>query len=314
MTKRIQNRIAESRYTLLITAFYSIFIWLIAGLVPQQWWVQFGCFVVSAWMMMMINKENLLIRIYSRLVSSAYLVLTCAAVFLFASRSCAIMQMGAAISLYLLWHCYQDREAVGWTFYTFLSLGIGSILQSQVLYYLPIFWIIMAWFTYSLSWRTFFASLLGLLTPYWFCLPYYALKGENCIETLSSHLSTIFDITPFMDYSTLNITKIVYLGFLVLLMIIGSSHFITTSYRDTIRVRQIYYSLIMIAAFSLFLVVIQPHCYDMVIHVFILAVSPMIAHFFALTHSRFTNILFIITLTAILLFTGYHLWMSSLHF
>ena len=115
MIKRLQNRIAESRYTLAVTAFYSIIIWLIAGLVSQQWWIQFGCFVVSAWMMMMINRENLLIRIYSRLVSSAYLVLTCAAVFLFASRACAIMQMGAAISLYLLWHCYQDREAVGWT-------------------------------------------------------------------------------------------------------------------------------------------------------------------------------------------------------
>lgn len=314
MTRRIQNRIAESRYTLPIAAFYSIFIWLIAGLVSQQWWVQFGCFVVSAWMMMMINKENLLIRIYSRLVSSAYLVLSCAAVFLFASRACAIMQMGAAISLYLLWHCYQDREAVGWTFYTFLSLGAGSIMQSQVLYYLPIFWIIMAWFTNSLSWRTFFASLLGLFTPYWFCLPYCVLKGGNCIDVLSDHLSTIFDITSFLDFSVLNMTKTAYLGFLVLMMMIGSSHFIATSYRDTIRVRQIYYSLIMIAVYSLFLVFIQPHCYDMVIHVLILAVSPMIAHFFALTQSKFTNILFIIILTAILLFTGYHLWMSSLHF
>ena len=90
MSKRFQNRIAESRHTLPITAFYSICIWLLAGLVTQQWWIQFGCFVVSAWMMMMLNKENMLIRIYSRLVSSAYLVLTCAAVFLFASRSSAI--------------------------------------------------------------------------------------------------------------------------------------------------------------------------------------------------------------------------------
>ena len=310
MIKRLQNRIAESRYTLPITAFYSIIIWLIAGLVSQQWWIQFGCFVVSAWMMMMLNKENLLIRIFSRLVSSTYLVLTCAAVFLFASRACAIMQMGAAISLYLLWHCYQDRQAVGWTFYTFLSLGIGSIMQSQVLYYLPIFWIVMAWFTYSLSWRTFFASILGLLTPYWFCLPYYAFQGENCLDILSCHLSTLLNIATLPDYSVLNTTKIVYLSFLVILMVIGGSHFITTSYRDTIRVRQIYFSFILIAAFSLFLIIVQPHCYDMAIHVLILAISPMIAHFFALTHSRFTNILFICTLTIILLFTGYHLWIS----
>ena len=314
MTKRIQNIIAESRYTLPITAFYSIGIWLIAGLVSQQWWIQFGCFVVSALMMMFLNKENMLIRIYSRLVSSAYLVLSCAAVFLFASRSSAIMQMGAAISLFLLWHCYQDKKSVGWTFYTFLCLGAGSIVHSQVLYYLPIFWIMMAWFIFSLSWRTFFASLLGLITPYWFCLPYYALQGEDCMELLTNHLSTLLAIVSYPDYSVLNMTQLVFLAILILLMVIGSSHFIANSYKDTIRVREIYYSFITTAIYSLLLVLIQPQCYDMVIHVLILVVSPMIAHFFALTHSRFTNILFIITLTVILLFTGYNLWISSFHF
>lgn len=311
MTKRIQNIIAESRYTLPVTAFYSIGIWLIAGLVSQQWWIQFGCFVVSALMMMLLNKENMLIRIYSRLVSSAYLVLSCAAVFLFASRSSAIMQMGAAISFFLLWHCYQDKNSVGWTFYTFLCLGTGSIVHSQVLYYLPVFWMMMAWFIYSLSWRTFFASLLGLITPYWFCLPYYALQGEDCIELLTNHLSTLLAIVSFPDYSVLNMTQLVLLAILILLMMIGSSHFVANSYKDTIRVREIYYSFITTAIYSLLLVLIQPQCYDMVIHVLILVVSPTIAHFFALTRSRFTNILFIITLTVILLFTGYNLWISS---
>ena len=314
MSKRIQNSIAESRYTLPITAIYSIFIWLIAGLVSQQWWIQFGCFVVSALMMMMLNKENMLIRIYSRLVSSAYLVLSCAAVFLFASRSSAIMQMGAAMSLFLLWHSYQDKSSVGWTFYTFLCLGAGSLVQSQVLYYLPIFWIMMAWFIFSLSWRTFFASLLGLITPYWFCLPYFALKGEDCFALLINHLSSLLNIVSLPDYSVLNLSEWIFLGILILLMVIGSSHFIANSYKDTIRVREIYYSFIVTAVYSLFLLLIQPQCYDMVIHVLILVVSPMIAHFFALTHSRFTNILFIITLTVILLFTGYNLWISLFHF
>lgn len=314
MSKRFQNRIAESRHTLPITAFYSICIWLLAGLVTQQWWIQFGCFVVSAWMMMMLNKENMLIRIYSRLVSSAYLVLTCAAVFLFASRSSAIMQMGAVISLFLLWHCYQDKGAVGWTFYTFFFLGAGSLAQIQVLYYLPIFWLMMAWFIFSLSWRTFFASLIGLITPYWFCLPFFVLQGEDCLAHLTNHLRPLLDIMSIPDYSVINMTEWVFLGFLVLLMVIGSFHFLANSYKDTIRVREIYNSLITTAAYSLFLVLAQPQCYDLVIHVLILVVSPMIAHFFALTHSRFTNILFIVTLTVTLLFTGYNLWISSFHF
>lgn len=311
MIKRLQNRIAESRYTLPVTAFYAILIWLTAGLVSQQWWVQFGCFVLSAWMMMQLNNENLLIRIYSRLVSCAYLAITCAAVFLFPSRSGALMQMGAALALYLLWHSYQDRDSVGWTFYTFLCLGIGSIIQSQVLYYLPAFWIMMAWFIFSLSWRTFFASLLGLLTPYWFCLPYYVYQGEDSLALLSSHLSSLFDIVSRPDYTMLNLSQLAFLGFLVVLFIIGAIHFILTSYKDKIRVRQIYYSFIMVVIYSLLLVVVQPQCYDMVIRVLILVVSPIVAHFFALTHTRLTNILFIVIIIMTLLFTGYNLWMSS---
>lgn len=308
MSKRIQNRIAESRYTLPITALYSIFIWLCAGLVSHQWWIQFCCFVVSAFMLMLINKENVLIRIYSRLVSSSYLVLTCAAVFLFESRACAIMQMGAAISFYLLWHCYQDRRSVGWTFYTFFFLSVGSIIQIQVLYYLPIFWIMMAWFISSLSWRTFFASLVGLLTPYWLCMPYFVLQGEDCITLLTNHLSPLHNIGSLPDYSVLNLNQLVLLVLLVILMIIGSLHFITTSYKDTVRVRQIFFSFITTAIFSIALLLIQPHCYNIVIHVLILVVSPMIAHFFALTSTRFTNILFMVTLTIILLVTGFNLW------
>ena len=311
MIKRLQNRIAESRYALPVTAFYAILIWLAAGLVSQQWWVQFGCFVLSAWRMMQLNNENLLIRIYSRLVSCAYLAITCAAAFLFPSRSGALMQMGAALALYLLWHSYQDRDSVGWTFYTFLCLGIGSIIQSQVLYYLPAFWIMMAWFIFSLSWRTFFASLLGLLTPYWFCLPYYVYQGEDSLGLLLRHLSSLFDIVSRPDYTMLNLSQLAFLGFLVVLFIIGAIHFILTSYKDKIRVRQIYYSFIMVAIYSLLLVVVQPQCYDMVIRVLILVVSPIVAHFFALTHTRLTNILFIVILIMTLLFTGYNLWMSS---
>ena len=314
MSKRIQNRIAESRYTLPIAAFYSIFIWLCAGLVSHQWWIQFSCFIVSAFMLMMINKENMLIRTYSRLVSSFYLIITCAAVFLFESRSCAIMQMGAAISFYMLWHCYQDKHSVGWTFYTFFFLSAGSIMQSEVLYYLPIFWILMARFISSLSWRTFFASLVGLFTPYWLCMPYFVLQGKDCIELLASHWGPLFNITSLPDYSVLHINQLVLLALIVILMTIGSLHFIATSYKDTVRVRQIFFSFITTAVFSIALLLIKPHCYDIVIHVLILVASPMTAHFFALTSSRFTNILFMITLTVILLVTGFNLWISSSHF
>jgi len=144
-------------------------------------------------------------------------------------------------------------------------------------------------------------------------MPYFVLQGKDSIELLASHWGPLFNITSLPDYSVLHINQLVLLALIVILMTIGSLHFIATSYKDTVRVRQIFFSFITTAIFSITLLLILPHCYDIVIHVLILVISPMIAHFFALTNSRFTNVLFMITLTAILLVTGYNLWISSLH-
>ena len=67
--KHIQNIVAESHRTLPITAVYAIVIWLMAGLINEGWWLQFGCFVLSVFLMMQMNSQNLLTRIYSRTVS-----------------------------------------------------------------------------------------------------------------------------------------------------------------------------------------------------------------------------------------------------
>ena len=83
--KRVQNIVAESRRTLPFTAAYAVVVWLLAGLIGHGMWLQFVCFVLSVFMMVQLNNKNLLIRIYSRLVSSSYIALSCAALFLFDS-------------------------------------------------------------------------------------------------------------------------------------------------------------------------------------------------------------------------------------
>ena len=81
--KRLQNQIAGSRYTLPVTMIYGALVWLLAGLIQHQWWLQFALFNVAALLMLEFTNINVLIRIYSRSVSSAFVMLSCAAVFLF---------------------------------------------------------------------------------------------------------------------------------------------------------------------------------------------------------------------------------------
>ena len=289
---------------------YGTAIWLLGGLIQAQWWVQFACFVLSVLLVMRINSKNLLIRIYSRSVSVAFIFLSCAAVFLFPSWTGGLVQLCCIAALMLLFDSYQDQAAVGKAYYAFLLLGISSMFDANIIFYLPLLWIMMKIIVYALSWRTFFASLLGLATPYWFMIGWLMWQKNGDLQAIAS-LFAVQDIPQFpFDFGSIPLSHQLIMAFSTLLMIIGSIHFIHTSYRDKIRVRQIYYGFITLGLFSLTLLVLQPHN-ELALRMLILAASPLTGHYWALTNSRISNIIFIIITVALMAITAFNLWISS---
>ena len=310
MKKRIQNKTAESRRTLPVAMLYGTAIWVLAGLFKEQWWVQFACFIMSVLLVMRINSKNLLIRIYSRSVSVAFIFLSCAAVFLFPSWAGGIVQLCCIAALMLLFDSYQDQTAVGSVYYAFLLLGIGSMFDAHVIFYLPLLWFMMKIIVYSLSWRTFFASLLGLATPYWFMCGWLLWQKDGDFQAIAN-LFAIQDILQFpFDFGSVTLPYLLLMAFTTLLMTIGSMHFIHSSFRDKIRVRQIYYGFITLGIFSLALWVLQPHN-ELAIRMLILTTSPLVGHYWALTNSRFSNIVCIILAAVLVVITAINLWISS---
>lgn len=308
--KRIQNKTAESRRTLPIAMLYGTVVWTLAGLFQQGWWLQFACFVLSVLLVMRINSKNLLIRIYSRSVSVAFIFLSCAAVFLFPSWEGGIVQLCCITALMLLFDSYQDDTSVGKSFYAFLLLGVGSMLDAHVIFYLPLLWVMMKIIVYVLSWRTFLASLLGLVTPYWFMCGWLMWQKNGDLLAIS-RLFAVQDILQFpFDFSTVNFQQSTVMFYTILLMVIGSIHFIHSSYRDKIRVRQIYYGFITLGLFSLALLILQPHN-ELACRMLILATCPLIGHYWALTNSRISNMIFCFLTVVLIILTAANLWMPS---
>ena len=289
---------------------YGTAIWVLAGLFKEQWWVQFTCFILSVLLVMRINSKNLLIRIYSRSVSVAFIFLSCAAVLLFPSLAGGIVQLCCIAALMLLFDSYQDQTAVGSVYYAFLLLGIGSMFDAHVIFYLPLLWFMMKIIVYSLSWRTFFASLLGLATPYWFMCGWLLWQKDGDFQAIAN-LFAVQDILQFpFDFGSVTLPYLLLMAFTTLLMTIGSMHFIHSSFRDKIRVRQIYYGFITLGIFSLALWVLQPHN-ELAIRMLILTTSPLVGHYWALTNSRFSNIVCIILAAVLVVITAINLWISS---
>lgn len=310
--KYVQNKVAESHIALPVAMLYSLVVWLLAGMIQGHWWIQFGFFIISAILMTQVNNSNVLIRIYSRIISVSFILLSCTTVFLFPSISGAFLGACFITSMFALFQSYQNPRATGWIYYCFLAFGLGSMADIHILFFLPLYWILMKFFIYAFSWRTFVASLLGVLTPYWFLCAWLLIADADSITWIATHFAALADF----QYSLADITlqQLLFVALLIILEVTGTIHYLRNDYQDKIRVRQLYYCFIFIWIFAMTLMVAQPQHYDLCIRIMTVCTSVQIGHFIALTHTKFTNIAFFVILGTILILTVFNLWTSSLIF
>jgi hypothetical protein len=307
MKKLLQNKITGSRLTLPVTLCYAIGIWLLGGLIQEQWWIQFGCFMLTAYLMVQLNNTNALIRIYSRMVSVSFLLLSCMACFLFPSLSGNFTQLCIVASYLILFQSYHDKSGAGLTYYGFLCIGLASLTFVHILYFVPFLWILMLTCLQSFSLRTFFASLMGIITPYWLGICW--LVYQDNFSLFVDHLTPLVEFqTPF-DFSILNNSQTITFAFVILLALIGAIHYWRTYYLDKIRTRQLLIFFIWIDFLTVAFICLQPQYYDPLIRILIINTAPLIGHFMALAHTKITNIAFCLICITTLLLTGYNLWM-----
>ena len=238
MARRLQNNVSESRMTLPAAAIYATLVWMAGGLVSDGLWMQFGCFAASTYLMVELNNANALIRVYSRMVSCAFIALSCAAAFLFTSAGGAAMELFAIAAYAALFRSYQDRQAAGLTFYAFMSISTGSLFYAEMLYFAPVLWLLMAAFVRSASLRTVAASVLGLCLPYWLAAAIALYTGH--LPMLADHLGQLAATGPLCDFSLLSANQVATMAFVMAMAATGIIHYRRQSINDKIRTRMFY--------------------------------------------------------------------------
>lgn len=296
--------------TLPMAALYGLVVWLLVGLVQQELWLQFGLFVLSVYLLVELSNQNALLRIRSRMVSSTFILLSCTACFLFPDIKGALLQLSVIVAFLMFFQTYQDPQAVGCSYFAFACFGIGSMVFVQVLWYVPLLWLLMSTQLQSMSWRTWMASLLGLVTPYWFALLW--LLYQQDFSLVVDHFSALAQF----DFSLqqLTVRHVLVFSFLVILSAAGIIHFWSYSFEEKIRIRLIYGFLTALLSFTFLFIILQPQHFDALLRIAIVCASPLIAHVFTFTASRMSNILFFVTTGLVVVITAYSLWTHLLNF
>lgn len=297
----LQNRISRSRVLLPTMVLYAIAVWLVCGLVSDGLWLQFACFVISSFLMVELNNSNALIRIYSRMVSCSFITMVCMSTFLLQSADAMLLSICVVVSFIMSFLTYQDKGAAGRTFYSFLSMGLATLLDIKMLFFAPVMWIAMFFYLQSMTPRTFVASLLGLLCPYWFVSVYFIYTTDITLPL--EHFSQLVAFGMVADFSVVPTAALVAICFVFILSLTGIIHYIRKRINDKTRTRMLYNTFILVNIASIVFFILQPQQYMTLFTVMIVTASPLIAHYIALTHTRITDISFKVIVAAALALT-----------
>lgn len=309
---RFQNKVATSGFTLPVAALVATLLWAAIGPMSQTKVYCWLCCALCSYLLVEFNNANALLRIRSRLTTSTFLLGMGCFSFLHESLETLAVTFFILGCYYFMFRAYQEPNSSPNSYHAFASLGIACLIQPLLFCFIPFAYWSMAAYLRSLSFKTFCASILGLLTPFWFYGAYLIYIQDYAQATNILQKVTSFDLPSWNEYLSIDITRLSAFLLILILGVISTIHTLKTSYNDKIRTRMLFYTLILFEAVILLFLLIQPQYFDLFMALLTLTSAPVIAHFFALTSYRITNILFILSIFIYLFIALSSLWINYL--
>ena len=296
---------ATGRFTLPVVILICLLLW---GSTFQEWneLISLGVTIIIGYVFIETNTTFNLIRTRTSMPVCLYWLIATALFFLHPFEWTNLVPLVFILATYQLFHSYESVSSSPFIFHSFLFIGLGSIAFPQLLYMVPMLWGSMIPFR-AISIKSFLASIIGLMTPYWFIFGYALYFNE--MHILLTPLREAAHLYP-IDYSHLTLPEIASWGFITLLLIVSGFHYWQISYMDKTRTR-IYHSYLAIAGFwATLLSILQPVHWCEWLSIQLICTAFLCGHLFSLTRNRFSGIFFIVTFVLYILLMSFNLWMQ----
>ena len=301
-----QKTIATSQATLPVSCAVAVVVWLLchhSDFLRLDLLLGLSVSIVAVYLLAELNNHNALIRIGSRIISSLFALLMAVVVQLHTFQTGHVILLFALLSLFCFTSLYQNPAPVP-SFLAYLFLSLATLAFPKLWLFVPFWWLSQLYMR-GLTRRTFVASCLGLVTPYWFC--FAVLFCLDDYETLSEFCREMADFHA-PSYADLTVEKFVQIVYLLLLLSVGTVEMLLNQNKDKVRLRVLYTVFIVHAFLVLVFLCLQPrHFYDL-LPVLMVYTAILSGHFMALTSSRVSHILCLLFLVlgAVVLFVSYN--------
>lgn len=246
------------------------------------------CMFLIAYIIQRISDIEMLIRERTRLIFIFFVILTSTNMEALPFKEVTIVLLCLVLMIYELFNTYQIPEATGKLFNAGALIGVAGLFMPQSICFLPLLWIGM-YQLQSMSYRSFLASLIGLLTINWFVLGWCVWKEDFSMFT--SFFLSLIDFDLFSVFMTQWYYQIGFVG-IVLFMIVTSLYIKRDAINNRVRVRQMLSFLLNMSIWSFILICLYGANTHFFVAVFYLPVSVLIAYFFENMRYRYRFLLY----------------------
>ena len=307
--KRLQNQVTAGRFTLPAVTLICTLCWVSTSFlfpqlasIPTQdnqpfFWQSIQSFLLPGWaeqivsfliyaiigyFLIELNNQFGIIRMRASMQTAIYFLFVTVCPEMHLLYAGDIAALASLISIYFLFRSYQQSHAAGYLFYSFLFIGMGSIIFPQLTVF-SVLWI-----------------------PYWFLFGHAFFYNE-----MDLFYRPFIELSTFGEafhLQTLQSWELAILGYLLILFIVSAVHCIAAGFEDKIRTRAYLQFLIDLTIFLFLLIAIQPNYCNDLLPLLMISNSILIGHFFVLTNSKSSNVFFIISLVSLTLLFAFNIW------
>jgi len=310
---RLQNRIAGSVFTLPVCAVIAVLVWWFPlGQYNLDYAIGLALATLIAYVLLEINNRFQLIRVRSRMVASTWILFAGSIASLHQWHHGTIAASALVIAHFFLFNSYEKRQPISDSFHAGLFLGIGTLFVPWLVAMIPLFLLHQAIYLRSITLRSFFATLLGGIFPALVVMiPTFITNDFTRWANWYAMLTVFAPIVP-KNYLSLTLQQASSCVLPFLLILLGGLHYLCTSFNDKISVRMILYIFVTNGFVIQVYMGLQPQYVELLLPSMLVCGAPLIAHFFALTRSWFTNFLFVLSLLCIVGLGYITLYMTTL--
>lgn len=306
---RIQTQVATGRLTLPVTVVVCLLLWSV-GFGGWDELAGLGILALTGYVMIEANTAFTLIRTRTSLPVSVYGLLVSLMCFLHPFRWNSLFPLAFLLAVTQLFRSYESARPATPVYNAFLIIGTCSLFFPPAVWFVPLLAVSLIPFR-AFNAKSFCACLLGLITPYWFLFGYAFWNGQ--LQLFIRPLKKMVTFAP-ISYSHLTSVEVVSWLVATTFLLVSAVHYGYVSYTDRTRTRIFHSFLAYAGGWTTLMSVLMPRCLDALLPVQCICAAFLGGRLFTLTKNRFSGIFFIVIFVALILLTGYNLWMQSFNF